>query len=339
MNQITSVRGIRRSERASVAMPRVDMSTQIGSLALPSPILIAAGCAGGGRELDTFVDLTAIGAVTTRSVTLRPRAGEPTPRAFESPSGMVSAIGLQGPGLDRFIERDLTWLEKRGARIVVSIGGTSIDEFAKVAQRLRSAGGFDAVEVNLGCPNGDLGGLPFGSDAESAAAVVQAVRRHTDTRVPTIAKLIPDVTDIAAIARAVDRAGADALTLIYAPGAMVIDVDAMRPGLGGVIGGLSGPAIRPIALRCVWHVRQALPDLPIIGTGGIRTGLDALQFLMAGAQAVAIGTSIFGDPSSPTRIHRELAIALHERGFTSLADAVGIAHRPVAPPPESDPLA
>ena len=336
MNQITSVRGIRRSDLPSVAVPRVDMTTQIGSLVLPSPVLTAAGCAGSGREIDGFVDLAAIGAVTTRSVTLRARAGEPTPRAVETSSGMVSAVGLQNQGLDRFLERDLAWLEQRGARIIVSIAGSTVDEYAKVAQRLRSSGGFDAVEVNLGCPNGDADGAAFGSDAETAAAVVQAVRRHTDTRVPTIAKLTPDVTDIVSIARAVDRAGADALTLIHAPGGMVIDVNTMRPGLGGVLGGLSGPAIRPIAVRCVWQVRAALPDLPIIGTGGIRTGLDALQFLMAGAQAVAIGTSIFGDPSSPMRIHRELAMALHDRGFNSLTQAVGVAHRRVSRDPEAD---
>ena len=327
MNQITSVRGLRRSDLSPVAVPRVDMTTRIGSFVLPSPILTAAGCAGSGRELESFVDLAAVGAVTTRSVTLRARAGDPTPRAVETSSGMLSAIGLQGPGLDRFIERDLAWLEQRGARIIVSIAGSSIDEFAKVAQKLRSSGGFDAVEVNLGCPNADALGAPFGSDPDVAAAVVQAVRRHTDTRIPTIAKLTSDVTDIGAIARAVDRAGADALTLIHAPAGMVIDVDARRPGLGGVVGGLSGPAIRPIAVRCVWQVRTELPGMTIIGTGGIRTGLDALQFIMAGAQAVAIGTSIFGDPSSPMRIHRELAVALHERGFSSLVDAVGIAHR------------
>ena len=339
MNQITSVRGIRRSELPSVAVPRIDMSTQIGSLMMPSPVLTAAGCAGNSKELDGFVDLAAIGAVTTRSVTMRARAGTPTPRAVETPSGMVSAIGLHGPGLDRFIDRDLAWLEQRGARIIVSIAGSTIDEFAKVAQRLRSVGGFDAVEVNLDCPNPDGSGAAFGADPEAAAAVVQAVRRHTDTRVPTIGKLIPDVTDIVAVARAVQRAGADALTLIHAPGGMVIDVDRMRPGLGGIVGSLSGPAIRPIALRCVWQVRAALPDLPIIGTGGIRTGLDALQFVMAGAHAVAIGTSIFGDPSSPMRIHRELAVALHERGFASLGDAIGIAHRSVRREPEPDPQA
>ena len=339
MNQITSVRGLRRGDLTSVAVPRVDMTTHIGSFVLPSPILTAAGCAGSGRELESFVDISAIGAVTSRSVTLRARAGDPTPRAVETSSGLVSAIGLQGPGLDRFIERDLAWLEQRGARIIVSIAGSTIDEFAKVAQRLRSAGGFDAVEVNLGCPNADAQGALFGSDPETAAAVIQAVRRHTDTRIPTIGKLTPDVTDIASIARAVDRAGADALTLIHSPAGMVIDVDAQRPGLGGGVGGLSGPAIRPIAVRCVWQVRAELPSMSIIGTGGVRTGLDALQFIMAGAHAVAVGTSIFSDPSSPMRIHRELAVALHERGFASLAEAVGVAHRTSSRAGEADDLA
>lgn len=328
--QPTSVRGIARDDVAQYRPPSVAMQTELGALTLKGPVLTAAGCAGTGRELDAFFDITAVGAFITPSISLHARAGLPTPRMAETPSGLVHAIGHQGPGVDRFIERDLAWLAQRGTRVIVSIVGATPEEYPKVAQRLRSAGGFDAIEVNLAAANPATPGRQLAQDPEAAASVVQAVRRHGDSRIPVLAKLSSDASDIAEVARAVVRAGADALTLANAPAALDIDVDTMLPALGGVVGALSGPAIRPLALRCVWQVRQALPQVPILGSGGIRNGLDALAFILAGAHAVAVGSTLFRDPSAPVRIHEELARALEERGFSSLQQAISYAHRSVA---------
>ncbi|MBK9741101.1 MAG: dihydroorotate dehydrogenase, partial [Actinobacteria bacterium] len=235
--------------------------------------------------------------------------------------------GLQGPGIDRFIETDLAWLEERGARTIVSIAGGTVDEYAKLAARLRIARGVSAIEVNISCPNVENRGQVFACEAKSAADVIQAVKRHSEPKMPIFAKLSPDVTDIVSIAEAVVRAGATGVSLINTMLGMVINTDTMRPHLAGITGGLSGPAIRPVAVRCVWQVRQAFPDLPIIGMGGIRTGMDALEFILAGANAVSVGTIVFHDPSSPVRIHEELQRALVDRGFSSLREAVGFAHR------------
>ncbi len=310
-----------------IAGPIVDMSTSLAGLELPAPVLTASGCAAAGRELDQFFDITELGAIVTKSIMLRPRSGRPTPRMAETPSGMLNSIGLQGPGVDSFIEHDLAWLEDRGARVVVSIAGDSVDDYAKLTSRLRNVPSVAAIEVNISCPNVENRGLVFACQVDSASAVIQAVRRHADSRTPILAKLSPDVTDITSIASAVVRAGADGLSMINTTLGMVIDTDRMRPALAGITGGLSGPAIRPIAVRCVWQVRQAMPDVPILGMGGIGSGLDALQFILAGANAVSVGTMAFHDPSSPLRVQRELAQALAERGFTSLRDAVSYAHR------------
>ncbi len=307
-------------------LPPVDMSTSLGFFALPDPVLTASGCAAAGRELDPFVDLNTIGAVVTKSIMLKPRSGRPTPRMAETPSGMLNSIGLQGPGIDVFLERDLAWLRSRGVRAVVSIAGGSVDEYVRLATRLRAADGVSAVEVNISCPNVEDRGQVFACDPAAAAAVISGVRRATQTGVPVLAKLSPDVTDIVEVARSVVEAGADALSLINTSLGMVINTQTMRPALAGVTGGLSGPAIRPIAVRCVWQVHAALPDVPILGMGGIRTGLDALEFVLAGASAVSVGTVVFNDPSAVARVSRELDIALAERGFDRLADAVGFAH-------------
>ena len=320
--------------------PSVDMQATLGNLTLPAPVLTASGCAAAGRELDQFFDITELGAIVTKSIMLRPRSGRPTPRMAETPSGMLNSIGLQGPGIDAFIEHDLAWLEQRGARVVVSIAGDTVEDFAKLASRLRSHPAVSAIEVNISCPNVENRGLVFACQAASATSVVQAVRRHSDPSTPILAKLSPDVTDITEIAHAVVSAGADGLSMINTTLGMVIDTDTMRPALAGITGGLSGPAIRPIAVRCIWQVRKALPDVPILGMGGIRNGLDALQFILAGANAVSVGTMTFHDPSSPIRVQRELAQALSDRGFTRLSDAVSYAHRDhdvdVAPQPEEE---
>jgi dihydroorotate dehydrogenase (NAD+) catalytic subunit len=304
-----------------------DMSTTLGGCTLPNPVLTASGCAAAGRELHQFFDVAALGAVVTKSIMLQPRSGRPTPRMAETPSGMLNSIGLQGPGIDSFIANDLAWLAEHGARTVVSIAGGHTDEYVELARRLNGHPAVSMLEVNISCPNVESRGQVFACDAIASSRVLGAVRRAVDPDVPVFAKLSPDVTDITHIARACADAGADGFSLINTLLGMVIDTDTMAPALGGSTGGLSGPAIRPVAVRCVWQVKNALPHLPILGMGGIRSGLDALQFVLAGASAVSVGTAVFGDPTAPVRILTELEAALDERGFATLADAIGYAHR------------
>jgi dihydroorotate dehydrogenase (NAD+) catalytic subunit len=316
-----------KGHNGHVGPGHVDMTTSLGKVDIPSPVLTASGCSSFGRELEPFVDLASIGAVVTKSVQLRPRSGRPTPRMAETPSGMLNSIGLQGPGIDGLLADELPWLVERGARAFVSIAGTRVEDFAELAQRLRGVAGVLGIEVNISCPNVESRGEVFACDAVAASDVVAAVREAADPAQPVYAKLSPDVTDIVAVARSCAAAGADGLSMINTLLGLVIDPDTMKPVLGGVTGGLSGPAIRPVALRCVWQVHAALPDVPILGMGGIRTGLDALQFVLAGASAVSMGTAVFNDPSALARVHEELAGALADRGFASLTDAVGRAHR------------
>jgi dihydroorotate dehydrogenase (NAD+) catalytic subunit len=306
---------------------RYDLRTALGPLQLPNPVLTASGCAAAGRELDQFLDVAALGAIVTKSIMLAPRSGRATPRMAETPSGMLNSIGLQGPGIEHFLDHDLPWLHEQGARAVVSIAGGSVDEFAELAERLRGAPGLTAIEVNISCPNVADRGLVFACDPGAASAVVNAVRLKTARTVPVFAKLSPDVTDIVTIARACVDAGADGLSMINTLLGMALDLDTMRPVLAGVTGGLSGPAIKPVAVRCIWQVHAALPDVPILGMGGVRTGLDALELILAGASAVSVGTAVFGDPTAPARVLRELREALVARGFATVADAVGHAHR------------
>ena len=307
-----------------------DLRARLGQAELPNPILTASGCAGSGRELAQFFDVSKIGAVVTKSVMLAPRAGRPTPRMAETPSGMLNSIGLQGPGIDAFLQRDLPWLLSRGARAVVSIAGGTVDEYAELAARLSDSAGVTAIEVNISCPNVEDRGQVFACDAGAAGAVIDAVRGRARYDIPVFAKLSPDVTDIVAIARACVAAGADGLSLINTLLGMAIDMGTMRPVLAGITGGLSGPAIRPVAVRCIWQVREALPDVPIIGMGGVRTGQDALELILAGATLVSVGTAIFHDPSACMRIVRELEEELARRGVEHLSDVVGLAHEPSA---------
>ena len=303
-----------------------DLRTRLGQVELPNPILTASGCAGAGRELAQFIDISKIGAIVTKSVMLAPRAGRPTPRMAETASGMLNSIGLQGPGIDAFLQRDLPWLLSRGARAVVSIAGSTVDEFAELGGRLSDAAGVTAIEVNISCPNVEHRGLIFAHDPVAAGAVIEAVRARVRYEIPVFAKLSPDVTDIVAVARACVSAGADGLSMINTLLGMAIDTTTMRPALAGLTGGLSGPAIRPIAVRCVWQVREALPDVPIIGMGGVVTGLDALELILAGASMVSVGTAIFHDPSACARILRELDEELARRGVERLSQVVGMAH-------------
>ena len=304
----------------------IDMTTNLGATTIPSPVLTASGCAAAGRELEPFMDLTSLGAVVTKSVQLRARSGRPTPRMAETPSGMLNSIGLQGPGIDTFLASDLPWLAARGIRTMVSIAGGAVEEYAELASRLRGVDGMVALEVNISCPNVESRGEVFACDPAAAAAVLTAVRA-ADPGVPVYAKLSPDVTDIVSVARACVDAGADGISAINTLLGLVIDTDTLRPVLAAETGGLSGPAIRPVALRCVWQIHRALPSTPILGMGGITSGADALQFLLAGASAFSVGTAVFGDPSAPERIHQELRHLLASKGFARLRDAVGYAHR------------
>ncbi len=317
----------------------VDMSTTLGPASFPNPVFTASGCAAAGQELAQFFDVAALGGVVTKSIMLEARSGRATPRMAETPSGMLNSIGLQGPGIDAFLDKDLPWLADRGARAVVSIAGGTVEEYAKLAQKLRGRPGLAMVEVNISCPNVEDRGQVFACDPRASSEVVAAVRAKVAADVPVFAKLSPDVTDITAIARACVDAGATGLSVINTLLGLAIDTTTMRPVLGGVTGGLSGPAIRPVAVRCVWQVRQALPDVPILGMGGIRTGLDALEFVLAGASAVSVGTTVFGDPTAPVRVLAELEHALEVRGFARFADAVGLAHRPpeLRVPEDADP--
>ncbi|MGO9080359.1 MAG: dihydroorotate dehydrogenase [Streptosporangiaceae bacterium] len=303
-----------------------DLRTRLGHVELPNPILTASGCAGAGRELAQFFDIAKIGAVVTKSVMLAPRAGRPTPRMAETASGMLNSIGLQGPGIDAFLQRDLPWLLSRGARAVVSIAGSTVGEYAELAGRLSDAAGVTAIEVNISCPNVEHRGQVFACDPGAAAAVIEAVRGRARYDIPVFAKLSPDVTDIVAIARSCVAAGADGLSMINTLLGMVIDMTTMRPALAGLTGGLSGPAIRPVAVRCIWQVRAALPEIPIIGMGGVQTGQDALELILAGASMVSVGTAIFHDPSACMRILHELQEELARRGVDRLAEVVGQAH-------------
>lgn len=312
----------------------VDMSVDLAGAHLPSPMMTASGCAANGREMHRFIDITRLGAFVTKSVKLDPVSGRGTPRMAETPSGMLNSIGLQGPGVAAFVEKDLAWLHSIGARVVVSIAGNTASEFARVARaivRSRYVGAVAAIEVNISCPNVANRGLVFACDPDGAHKVITLVREEVPRGLPMFAKLSPDVTDIVDIAEIVLKAGAHGLTMINTTLGVAIDTDRLRPHLVAATGGLSGPAIRPMAVRAIWQVAGAMRQerikaAPIIGVGGVRHGRDALELVAAGASAVQVGTAAFNDPSAPQRVGEELEQLVAERGFDRLADVVGIAH-------------
>jgi len=308
-----------------------DFSTTLGSAALPNPILTASGCAGSGKELSQFFPLTDLGAIVTKSIMIKARSGRATPRMAETPSGMLNSIGLQGPGVDQFLENDIPWLAAQGARTIVSIAGETVEDYAVLARRMRNLPGVVGLEVNISCPNVENRGMVFSCHPETARAAIEAVRRNIGGELPIIAKLSPDVTDIVAIAREVADAGADGVALINTLLGMVIDTNLMLPKLAQKTGGLSGPAIRPVAVRAVYQIHAALPKLPILGMGGIANGRDAFEFILAGARAVSVGTATFGNPTAAISIKNELEAILTEKGFGSVEEAIGYAHREVAP--------
>jgi len=299
---------------------RVDTRVRIGALELRNPVVTASGTFAAGREYADFVDLSHIGAVVTKGVSVEPWAGNPSPRIAETPSGMLNSIGLQNPGVEAFCAGDLAWLAAHDVPVIVNVVGHSIAEYVGVVERLDAEAGVDGLEVNISCPNVDEGGMAFGTSCPAAAEVTRAVRSATGK--PVIVKLSPNVTDIAEIARAVEAAGADALSCINTLLGMSIDVETFRPRLARGVGGLSGPAIRPVAVRVVWQVAQAV-SVPVIGMGGIMEPEDAVEFLLAGATAVAVGTANFVDPRSAERIADGLERFCAERGIARVADLIG----------------
>jgi len=303
-----------------------DYGTRFGGRYFPNPIFTASGCAGSGKELSQFFELSELGAIVTKSIALKPRSGRATPRMAETPSGMLNSIGLQGPGIDQFLEDDIPWLLNRNARIVVSISGETVEEYASLARRLRTVNGLFGIEVNISCPNVENRGLVFACDPIASRSVVESVRRNMGGDYPLLVKLSPDVTDIVSIAKEVVAAGADGLALINTVLGMAIDIDKMRPKLAGLTGGLSGPAIRPIAVRAIYQVHKALPNIPILGMGGVTSGRDALELVLAGASGISVGTATFGNPNAAMQIKNELLSLIQDRGFNSFRDAIGAAH-------------
>jgi dihydroorotate dehydrogenase (NAD+) catalytic subunit len=298
----------------------MDLSASIGPLRLANPLIAASGCFGYGVEYADVVDLASLGGVAVKGLFLAEREGHPPPRIVETPAGMLNAIGLQGIGVHRFIAERLPELRERRATVIVNICGTTLDEYVEVARILSDAEGVAALELNISCPNIKEGGITFGCSLPGTHQVVSAVRAVT--HLPVIPKLTPNVTDVASFARAAEDAGADAISLVNTFLAMAIDVDTRRPKLSNIVGGLSGPAIRPIAVRMVYECRRA-GKIPIIGMGGIAAAEDVLEFMIAGANAVQVGTMNFVDPFVWNKLLTGLEAYMTRHGIDRLADIVG----------------
>ena len=298
----------------------MDLSVQIGSLTLKNPLIAASGCFGYGVEYADIVDLATLGGVAVKGLFLNEREGHPAPRIVETPAGMLNAIGLQGIGVHRFIDEKLPELRARRATVIVNICGTTLDEYVEVARILSEAEGVAAIELNISCPNIKEGGITFGCSLTGTFEVVSAVRKVT--RLPIIPKLTPNVTDVASFAKASEDAGADAVSLVNTFLAMVIDVETRRPRISNIVGGLSGPAIRPIAVRMVYECRQTV-KIPIIGMGGIANARDALEFIIAGASAVQVGTANFVDPYIWSTLLAGIAAYMDRHQIARISDLVG----------------
>lgn len=305
-------------------MSQPSLAVRLGGLELKNPVLPASGTYGYGREYLPFFTPDVLGAVVTKGVALKPWPGNPPPRIYETPAGMLNAIGLQNPGVAHFVAEAIPFLRQYQTPVIVNIVGKTIDEYAAVAGILSGYPEISGFELNISCPNVKEGGIAFGTDPEMAAAVTAAVRKAT--RRPLIVKLSPNVTDITSIAVRVAEAGADALSLTNTLLGMAIDIRKRRPVLGNTVGGLSGPAIKPVALRMVWQVYQKV-SIPIIGMGGIHSATAALEFIMAGATAVAIGTALFQDPLAPVRVIAGIRDFLSEEGISDVTDLIGVAHQ------------
>jgi len=302
----------------------VDLSVDLGGLKLNNPVLVASGTWGWGQEYARLVDPERLGGLVTKAVTLQPREGNPPPRTAETPCGLLNSIGLANIGVDRFIEEKLPDLSKLDTAVIVNVAGSDREEYLEVVRRLEGRAGIDALEINISCPNVRRGGMAFGTDPQVAGELLAAIRNVTGRFL--IAKLSPNVTDIAAIACSAADAGVNALSLINTLVGMAIDTDSWRPALSTVTGGLSGPAVRPVALAAVWKTAQSV-SLPIIGMGGIRTAADAIQFLLAGAGAIQVGTANFVNPQTPLEIISGLEEYCSRRELSSVKELVGRCHQ------------
>jgi dihydroorotate dehydrogenase (NAD+) catalytic subunit len=297
-----------------------DLSVNFAGIRLKNPVLTASGTFGYGEEFAEFVDLNRLGGVIVKGISLKPIKGNPPPRIWETPSGMLNAIGLENPGIDAFLRDKLPFLRRFDTAVIVNIFGYSLEEYVGVAERLDGVPGVAGLEVNISCPNVKAGGIAFGADVQASRALLSAVRRAT--KLPVIAKLSPNVTDITGFAAAARDAGCDGLSLINTLLGMAIDVRCRRPRLANCTGGLSGPAVRPVAVRMVWQAAKAV-KLPIIGMGGIVTGEDALEFILAGASAVAVGTANFMNPRATLEVLSGIEAFLEEEGIARVADLIG----------------
>ena len=301
-----------------------DLRVDLGRIQLKNPVMAASGTFGYGAEYEEFFPVSELGAVVVKGVAPWQSHGNPTPRVAEVTSGMLNAIGLQGPGIDRFLhdEHYMPFLRKSGATTIVNIWGKKIEDYCEVARRLdEDSEGIAALEINVSCPNVKEGGIAFGTDTEMMGKVVSAVRKATG--LPLITKLSPNVTKIADFAKAAEDAGSDMISLINTIPAMAIDIEKFRPKIANVTGGFSGPAIKPIAVRMVYEAAHAV-RIPVIGMGGITTGEDAVEFFLAGAKAVAVGTAIFADPMAPVKVIKGINDYLDRKGFNSVNDIIGL---------------
>ncbi|MGI8685547.1 MAG: dihydroorotate dehydrogenase [Acidimicrobiales bacterium] len=312
--------------RKEKAASPVDLRTHVGSVALANPVLTASGTSGHGAELEAYFPLSSLGAVVVKSLSAEAWAGNPAPRVHETAGGMLNSVGLQGPGVEAWLEHDLPLLEAAGARVVASIWGTTVEAYGKAAAMLADAPAcVVAVEVNLSCPNVEARRSVF---AHSVAATAEAIAATASCRRPRWAKLSPNVTDVCEIAGAALAAGAEALTLVNTVMGMAIDPSTRRPRLGGGGGGLSGPAIHPVAVRAVYECRVAFPDAPIVGVGGVAKGEDAAELLVAGASAVQVGTATFADPRAPARVLEQLERWCRGHNVSRVTELIGASHVP-----------
>ncbi|KLU60510.1 dihydroorotate dehydrogenase B (NAD(+)), catalytic subunit [Peptococcaceae bacterium CEB3] len=309
-------------DKGAAGGAEIDLGVRLTGLELKNPVIAASGTYGFGREYDLYCPVETWGGIAVKGITPEPRLGNPVPRLAETPAGVLNAVGLENPGLEEFLKSYLPRLADLPTAVIVNISGFSVEDYALLARSLGREKGIAALEVNISCPNVRHGGLQFGTDPGSAEEVVAAVRRETD--LPVIAKLSPNVTDIRELARAVERGGADIISLINTLVGMSIDVEEKRPVLGNVFGGLSGPAVRPVAVRMVWEVYQAV-DLPIIGMGGITCWQDAVEFMLAGADAVSIGSGNFVNPLVPSEVLAGLESYCRRHGFSSVRELTGLA--------------
>lgn len=301
----------------------INLKGKIKDLYLPNPVLTASGTFGYGKEYADFVNIYKLGAIVVKGISLKSRAGNPPPRIVETPCGMLNSIGLENVGVERFITDKLPYLKNINCRVIVNILGDSIEEYCQLVARLDKVEGVGAVELNISCPNVKKGGVAFGTNSKMANEVISATRKHTT--LPLIVKLSPNVTDIVEMALAVEEGGADAISLINTLIGMAINIHTKKPILANVIGGLSGPAIKPIALRMVWQVSQAV-NLPIIGIGGISTWEDAIEFIIAGASAIQVGTANFFNPSATEDILRGIEQYMIKNKIQRLTDLIGVGH-------------